>query len=264
MSTKIRLATFNLENLDDTSGRGPTLAQRIAVMRPQLERLEADILCLQEVNGQEQSGQPRQLLALEELISGTAYEDYNIVSTKTSDGVQVYDKRNLVILSHFDIAEHQQYKHSFLHAPAYRKATALPEEDDADKITWERPILYTKLKLGLDTVVHVINLHLKSRLASSIPGQQLSSFTWKSAAGWAEGFFVSSMKRVGQALETRILIDSIFDENNNARIAVCGDFNAESLEVPVEAIRGSVENTGNAGLGKRVMVPCEHTIPESL
>ncbi|MCP4410791.1 MAG: hypothetical protein GY807_24235 [Gammaproteobacteria bacterium] len=62
---------------------------------------------------------------------------------------------------------------------------------------------------------------------------------------------------------TRNDVDSIFDENRNALIAVCGDFNAESPEVPVEAIRGSVENTGNANLGARVMVPCEHTIPES-
>ena len=33
-------------------------------------------------------------------------------------------------------------------------------------------------------------------------------------------------------------------------------------EVPVEAIRGHVENTGNDKLAKRVMVPCERTIPE--
>lgn len=32
--------------------------------------------------------------------------------------------------------------------------------------------------------------------------------------------------------------------------------------MPVEAIRGDVENTGNSRLAKRVMVPCERTIPE--
>jgi hypothetical protein len=34
--------------------------------------------------------------------------------------------------------------------------------------------------------------------------------------------------------------------------------------VPVEAIRGDVENTSNAKLVKRVLVPCERMIPEPL
>ncbi|MDD2340817.1 MAG: hypothetical protein PHG79_11420 [Methanosarcina sp.] len=35
------------------------------MIRPQLLRLNADILCLQEVNGQEEVGSPRRLLALD-------------------------------------------------------------------------------------------------------------------------------------------------------------------------------------------------------
>ena len=48
MQTTLRIATFNLENLDDQPDQRPTLDERIAVMRPQLLRLRADILCLQE------------------------------------------------------------------------------------------------------------------------------------------------------------------------------------------------------------------------
>ena len=59
-----------------------------------------------------------------------------------------------------------------------------------------------------------------------------------------------------------MLIDKIFDEAENAWIAVCGDFNADFDEVPVEAIRGEVENTGNGGLARRVMLPCEMSIPK--
>ena len=70
------------------------------------------------------------------------------------------------------------------------------------------------------------------------------------------------MKRVGQALETLILIDKLFDKDEDALIVVCGDFNAESDGVPVEAIRGDVENTGNGKLARRLIVPCERTIPE--
>jgi hypothetical protein len=32
--TKLRIATFNLENLDDKPGQKPTLDERIALMRP--------------------------------------------------------------------------------------------------------------------------------------------------------------------------------------------------------------------------------------
>ena len=107
MPTKLRIATFNLENLDDKPGLKPTLDERIAVMRPQLLRLNADVLCLQEVNGQEETGQPRRLLALEKLLAGTPYANYHQVSTMTKSNPQVYDLRNLVILSRFDGVFHK-------------------------------------------------------------------------------------------------------------------------------------------------------------
>ena len=262
MSTKLRIATFNLENLDDRPGQKPAFDERIALMRPQLLRLNADILCLQEVNGQEAPGQLRRLLALDKLLAGTPYAGYRQVSTMTEDGVQVYDERNLVILSRFEVIEHHQYRHDFSPAPLYRKVTAKPQETEAKAVTWERPILHAKIRLDEARVLDFINIHLKSRLPTDIPGQKLDSYTWRTSSGWAEGSFLSSMKRVGQALEVRMLIDKLFDADEAALIVVCGDFNADLDEVPVEAIRGDVENTGNDKLAKRVMVPCERTIPE--
>jgi exonuclease III len=50
MSVCLCIATFNLENLDDRLGQEPTLERRIELMRPQMERINADIVCLQEVN----------------------------------------------------------------------------------------------------------------------------------------------------------------------------------------------------------------------
>ena len=72
------------------------------------------------------------------------------------------------------------------------------------------------------------------------------------------------MKRVGQALEVRLLIDDIFNKEPDALIVVYGDFNAHSGEVPVETICGTVENTGNPDLVSRVILPCEYAIPKSL
>jgi endonuclease/exonuclease/phosphatase family metal-dependent hydrolase len=262
MPIKLRIATFNLENLDDKPGQEPTLNERIALMWPQLLRINADILGLQEVNGQEEPGQPRRLLALAKLLANTPYAAYHQVSTMTEDGTQVYDERNLVILSRFEISEHHQYKHDFAPAPRYRKVTAKPEENEAKEVTWERPILHAKIKLDNNRALDLINIHLKSKLPTNIEGQKVDNYTWKTPSGWAEGFFLSSMKRVGQALETRMLIDKLFDAHEDALIVVCGDFNADLDEVPVEAIRGDVENTGNDKLAKRVIVPCERTIPE--
>lgn len=265
MTKKICIATFNLENLDVTENR-PSLDERIAVMQPQINRINADILCFQEVNGQEQAGQPRMLLALDRLLQGTPYETYVKAYTMTEDSTQVYDERNLVILSRFPIMEHRQYKHVYAPKPYYQKVTATPSEAEAKEVTWERPILHARINLGDSRFLHVITLHLKSRIPSYINGQTLGSQNkqwWKTASGWAEGFFLSSMKRVGQALETRMLVDKLFDADEDALIVVCGDFNADLDEVPVEAIRGDAENTGNYDLAKRVLVPCENTIPET-
>lgn len=261
MTTTIRIATFNLENLDDTPNSKPTLNERIALMRPQLLRVNADILCLQEVNGQEQAGQPRRLLALDKLLATTPYSTYHRVSTMTADGTQVYDERNLVILSRFEIVAHQQHKPA--DAPLYRIITATPAQPQAKEIIWERPILQATIQLNAVTNLQVLNVHLKSKIPTDIPGQKINDYTWKSCSAWAEGSFISSMKRMGQALQTRKLVDGMFDTNEDALVVICGDFNAEADEVPLEAIRGDVENTGNPKLTKRVMVPCERTVPES-
>lgn len=259
--TTIRIATFNLENLDDQPNEKPTLDQRIALMNPQLIRLNADILCLQEINGQKEQG-INKLRALDKLLNSTFYAGYNRVFTTVDDGSQVLDNRNLVILSRFPILEHNQYKHKFAPPPSYRKVTAEPPETQAQELTWDRPILHAKIQLENNQILHLINVHLKSKIPTDIAGQKVNDFTWKTASGWAEGSFISSMKRVGQALETRRLVDELFKTDENALIAICGDFNADTDDVPLEAIRGDIENTGNTKLAKRVMVPCERTVPE--
>lgn len=253
----MRVATFNIENLDETEN--PSLEERIAVLRPQLLRLNADIICLQEVNGQERPGQKRQLLALKALIADTPYTDYFIATTVTSAN-EVYNLRNLVILSRYPILTSRQVRNEYVGDLLYRRITALPHEAEAKELSWERPILHAKIDHPKGAI-DIINIHLKSRLPAAIPGQK-EGFGYKSVAGWAEGYFISSMKRVGQALEVRLMIDEILDRDPNAKIIVCGDFNAEPGQVPVEAIAGRIENTGNAALGFRQLVPCSNSIPK--
>ena len=262
---KLRIATFNVENLDETKpGDDLTLEDRIPILRPQLERMDADIICFQEVHGQEE-GDVRTLSALQTLMAGTQYANYSIATTLTSAG-KPYDVRNLVVASRFPInnGDVKQYRNALTETMLYKKLTAVPPDEDAVEIRFQRPILIVKITVAPGIDVHLINVHLKSRRPTNIRGQQVTGkpWIWESISGWAEGYFLSSLKRVGQALETRMAVDEIFDGDINANIIVCGDFNAHPEEVPVEAILGQVENTGNPELVQRVLLSCEKTISE--
>ena len=268
MAQGFRIATFNLENLDDRPGLVPTIEERIRVLRPQLLRLEADILCLQEVNAQEAKGEDRRrLAALGKLLAGTPYASYHLACSLAATGEGPADIHNLVTLSRFPITAHRAHWHDLVPPIDWRMLTALPPEEAAQPVRWDRPILYTAIAVkeaeGRERTLHVVNLHLRSTMAAFIPGQKVDAYTWISVPGWAEGFFLNILKRAGQALETRFLIDRLFDADESALVAVCGDFNAGARETPVRVLRAEEEDTGNGRLANRVMVPVERSIPES-
>ena len=133
----LKIATFNIENLDTSSSQSsPSLSERAPILRDVFKRLDADIVCLQEVHGQELPNHTardprRNLSALAFILEGSDYAQYYQVHTVTSDSVP-YDKRNLVILSRWPISANHQYKHNFIDKLRYRKVTALPPEDDKD------------------------------------------------------------------------------------------------------------------------------------
>jgi exonuclease III len=263
----MRIATFNIENLDDTPGRPDRDAPfevRVRILRPMLERLRADVICFQEVHGQaEVEDEPRTLRALETLLAGTRYEEYSLSSTRDDDG-GVEALRNLVVAAHPDwrVEEVRAIHSTLVNPPHYSRVTAEGDQSPIP-VEWDRPTLYVRLARDGKPPLHVLNVHFKSKNPTNVPGQKLDRFTWATASGWAEGYFLSSMKRVGAALETRIFIDALFDEEPEARILICGDLNAEPDEVPVMTIRGMTEDTGNPALNTRVMYPVALSIAES-
>ncbi|MCJ2556518.1 MAG: endonuclease/exonuclease/phosphatase family protein [Candidatus Thermoplasmatota archaeon] len=247
------VATFNVENLEDTDSNLWTVRKK--VLGRMLEKIGAHVLLLQEVHS---------LTALDDLLKGTSYERYNRAHTVSPSSGKPYRYRNLVILSEKTIVETKQYRNDLADPPEWRKITSLPEEDEAKRLSWERPILHSKVRLSGDHTLHVINLHLKSMNPTYVKGQRHEDkyWLWLSHQGWAEGYYISDVKRVGQALETRILIDQIFDEDgDDALIVVGGDFNAEVGSVPFKAIVGSVEDTQNEALRTGVLIPCELNVP---
>lgn len=258
MPARLRIATFNLESLDDRPQCGRDFSDRLAVLRPQLTRLRADVLCLQEVNAREESRHgPRQLSALDQLLESTAYADFQRTVSVNRAGKRFSDRHNLVILSRWTICAQRQIWHDLVRPPGYASCHGGGEE----AVEWDRPLLYAMLDLPGWGRLHVINLHLRAPRAAFVAGQKQHG-VWDSVGGWAEGFFLAAVKQAGQALEARLLIDQIFDEEPQALVVVCGDFNAGDAETPVRMIRGDEEDTGNGHLAIRTLVPAERSLPE--
>lgn len=251
----MRLATFNLENLDLPPKARRTLEARAVVLRPALERLDADIVCLQEVNGQHVAGAPeRRLVALDQLLAGTRYENYQRAATTAVSGHGVADVHNLVTLSRFPLLSHREVRHELLPPLAVPEVTATPRTPEPVPATFERPLLVTEHDLGDGRRLTVVNLHLRAPLAAAIAGQKQAAFVWRSISGWAEGFYVSGLKRAGQALELRLLVDRLLAEEPQRLVAVAGDFNCEDHETPMKIAVGAAEDTGNADLAAGSLV----------
>lgn len=248
---RFRLATFNLENLDADGAGGLSLDERAALLRPQLARLRADILCLQEVNGRDRPDGSRDLAHLDRLIEGTPYAGYARAVTAGRHG-KVLDKHNLVVFSRYAITAAGQIRHDIVPPPGLRRVTGEGAPADA-RLEWDRPAQQLTVALDEATALHLFNLHLRSRLASLIPGAKTGPFSWASAGAWAEGAFFSAVKRTGQALEVRLAIERLFDADADALVAVAGDLNAEADEVAVEILRADTDNVGNAHLGGRAL-----------
>lgn len=263
----MRIATFNLENLDDAPvdpRRDAPFEDRVRILRPMLERLRADVICFQEVHGQDDpDGGPRGLRALEVLLEGTRYAGFALSTTTIlAGGAERF--RNLVTAAGPDwaVEEVREIQNTLVNPPQYSRVTAEGAQAPM-RVTWERPTLYVRLRRGGEVPLHLLNIHFKSKNPTSIPGQGPENFRWRSASGWAEGYFISSMKRVGAALEVRLFVDGLFDAEPEARIVVCGDFNAEPDEVPAMTVRGMTEDTGNPALNDRVMYPVALSVAES-
>lgn len=260
----LRLATFNLENLDLPAPRGtgePTLAARIAALRPALLRLDADILCLQEVSARHHRGPaPRALAALDALLDGTPYGAFARAVTTGPGGAGPADVHNLVTLSRWPITAVRQVRHELVAPPRHRFTTARPAATDHADVVWDRPLLHTTHALPAGRSIDVVNLHLRAPLSATVPGQSRAAGIWRETAPWAEGFFLATLKRAGQALEARLLVDHLLDHAPDALVAVCGDFNADLAEMPLRTLRADPDDTGNPALARRSLVALERRV----
>ena len=258
----MRLATFNIENLDLPPRSELPFEARAAALRPVLERLAADILCLQEVNGQHVSGVPeRRLVALDLLIKGTRYEAYHRAATSRADGRGVASVHNLVTLSRFPIRQRREVRHQYMAPLPYGYVTGSAKGGAPQPIAFDRPLLLTEIELPGAKSLDVINVHLRAPRASAIPGEKVDSATWLTTSGWAEGYFISSLKRTAQALELRLLVDDILARDPERLVAAAGDFNAEDHETPLRLVVAGDADTGNSRLAPLSLLVLDRTLP---
>lgn len=259
----MRIATFNLESLDDDAPGGVRVADRAAVLRPQLERLAADILCLQEVNAQHRKGEAvRALDALDTLIAGTPYAAFHRAVSAGLSGTGPADVHNLVTLSRWPIVEHRDVRHTHVPALRYTPVNACPPATAPLEVTFDRPVLAVSIRPEDGGLLSVLNVHLRAPLATPIPGQKEAPFVWRSVSGWAEGFFLSSLKRAAQALEVRMLVDALLDEDPGRRIVALGDFNAVDHATALAILVGAEDDTGNGRLAGRSLAVLDRSLPE--
>ena len=259
----MRIATFNVDNLDMPPKSDISLDDRIPILRPQLERLRADVLCLQEINGQHlPGGGPRTLLALDKLIEGTSYQSYARAVSAPSPGAGVADVHNLVILSRWPILSFQSIRNTLVPPLSYRPLTSVPPAAEPLEIVFHRPILVADIEIAPGQVVTVINVHYRAPIASPIPGQKENASVWRSVAGWAEGYALAAWKRTAQALETRLFIDALLEADAARFLVVAGDFNADDHETPLKILIGAEEDTGNGRLAERTLVVLDRSIAE--
>jgi endonuclease/exonuclease/phosphatase family metal-dependent hydrolase len=252
---RLRLATFNLENLD-TSSRGVPLDERCRVLRPQLVALDADVLCLQEVSAHARHDGHRTLAALDQLLADTPYAGFARATTHAAGG-GLADVHNLVVVSRWPIVGTQQHLHDLVAPPTVRLTTPPTPEEVA--VRWDRPLLQVELAVPGSRPLVVWNAHLRAPLAAAIPGGK-RAHQWLSTAAWAEGYLLAAIKRVGQALELRHHVDRRLDADPDAWIVVAGDLNAGADGAAYRLLRADVEDTGAPALAGRALVALEERV----
>jgi endonuclease/exonuclease/phosphatase family metal-dependent hydrolase len=257
----LRLATYNLETLDLDGPHAAPFVERILALRPVLLQLDADVLCLQEVNSQKGKGHPRGFQALDRLLEGTPYASFHRVHSLKPGSDEPADVHNLVTLSRFPITSQRSLWHDYV-PPGHWQVRGAPAGTRPLQLEWDRPLLYACLALPTGEALHVLNLHLRAPRAAFLPGGKDAGL-WRSSAAWAEGYMLAAQKRQGQALEARLFVEDLFSAEPKAMIAACGDLNADAHEMPTRILQALPEDLETEAYADRALLPLERRVAEA-
>ncbi len=258
----MRLATFNLESFGEDRFLPENLTSRLRALRPRLTELDADILCLQEVNAQKPKGEKlRDFKALDFLLTETPYAGFFRAGSLREDRAGPLDRHNLVILSRYPVEDVRVLFHARVEAPLWRPSSSGGQGGVPEPVRFDRPILQVRLDIGGPKPLHVFAVHLRAPIAAALPDGKSSATCWKTTGAWAEGYFLSSVKRTAQALDLRLAADAVFDQDPEALIVAAGDFNATGDASALRLLCADPDDTGNPELASRRMYPLEAVLP---
>jgi endonuclease/exonuclease/phosphatase family metal-dependent hydrolase len=257
MANQLRLATFNLENLDYSAARSAVFERRLDVLRPLLGELAADILCLQEINAQKADHDGRRFLALDRLLAGGPYESYHRATSVRPGTSAPADVHNLVIASRWPIVERRQLFHDIVAKWSWTPPAEGRPAQGPVEVAWDRPLLYACIAAPDGAPLHIINLHLRAPRA--VPLQATGG---GSSRSFVEGQFLAAQKREGQALEARLFVERLFDADPEARIVVCGDLNSREHDAPMRILRGA-RDEDTPDTMPRILVPLAERVDEA-
>ena len=260
MTRQWRLATFNIESLDFKPSRAAGFEARIIALRPLLQRINADVLCLQEVNAQKIPGQKdRGFAALDMLLCDTQYTTFYRATSHDPDTGSASDVHNLVILSRWPMSNKRQLHHDLV------PPLASPFTEYV--LRWDRPVQMADLTLPDGRTLHVVNLHLRAPRAVPLHAANKMAQPAHGSEEWAKGFYLAAAKRQGQALEARLAIEKLFDANPDALIAVCGDLNSDVHETPAKILCASAADMSDERSapvsGNRSLTPLDARVSEA-
>jgi endonuclease/exonuclease/phosphatase family metal-dependent hydrolase len=258
----MKLATFNMESFGADRHDPVALQPRLEALRPKLLELEADILCLQEVNAQKRKGEAvRRFDALDLLLEETPYRDFHRAASERAPGKGPGDRHNLVILSRFPIGRTQNLFQQRAHPPLWLPKSAEPPYDTPQAVVFDRPVLQSEIDIGEAGPLHLFGVHLRAPIAAAIRGGRRADRSWKSVAAWAEGYQLSVLKQTAQALELRLAVEALFDADEQARILLAGDFNAAGDTGTLRLIRADPEDTESPNLDARRLYQLDAALP---
>lgn len=213
--TTFKAMTWNVENLfrpasGATQADQQLFQRKLALLSDVTNRLDPDVVALQEIGGEEP------LRDLQQALNGS-YPHRAISTFPDSRGIQV------AFLSKHTVEEQEDIV-NFAPGPALKihDLTAAGGSKPINRMG--RGALRIRVtKNGL--TVGLVTAHLKSKLlAFPRPGGK-SSFTLRDEGERAQAAGIALMRRMAEAVTLRIRVNELLEGNNRTPLLLLGDFN---------------------------------------
>lgn len=245
------IASFNAADLLDESS-SPVTAETVFVLEDKLKavartlsRLDADIVCLQEIGSERILN--RCLAKL-----GEGFRSYRHVLVGPGQDLRGI---RLAILSRFPLIG-KVYQHDIREDPeGFRLPSPSGGRNLDEMLQFRRGLLEAAFDVPGAGPVRVFCVHFKSNfpVLPSPPRTQ---------ADLAEGWVRAGLYRLAEALQTRRLVDVRLKEDPDQMLAVAGDFNETDRSLVHRVVMGDRPDGLLNRLETGALIPCSAAIAE--